>query len=227
MFRWAVREGRLSIDLTAGVRSQKLPQALPEVLGITDLNRMIDLAERDERGLRDAAMLELLYGSGLRVSELVKLNRIDLDLDSGEIRVRAGKGRKDRMAFIGETAARALGLYQAATKPLPDGETEPVFIGPSRRRISERTVRRIVGKYARLLFKDASPHTLRHSYATHLLEGGMDLRLIQTLLGHESLRTTQKYTHLSMDSIQRVYLKKHPRARRKDGSDNDPGRTDS
>ena len=222
-YRWLGREGLLEDDPTAGVRSPRLPRTLPAVLGIPEAVRMMELPPDDLRGLRDRAALELLYGAGLRVSELVALDRGDLDLDGGEVRVRTGKGGKERRCPLGPPAREAVAEYVSAA-PHPLGPAAPLLLGPSGRRLTERTVRRIVHKWAAMVFRDASPHTLRHSFATHLLEGGMDLRLIQTLLGHESLSTTQKYTHLSVDQIQRVYEQSHPRGRRKrHGRDDDPG----
>ena len=210
-YRWLGDNGILEDDPTAGVRSPRLPKTLPTVLGISETASMLDLPPDDVRGLRDRTAMELLYGAGLRVSEVIALDRGDLDLDLGEVRVRAGKGGKERRCPIGPPACEAVTLYLAAT-PHPLGEKAPLLLGPSGRRLSTRTVRRAVHAWAARVFRDASPHTLRHSFATHLLEGGMDLRLIQTLLGHKSLSTTQKYTHLSMDRVQRAYEKSHPRA---------------
>ncbi len=219
-YRWLGNEGLVEDDPTAGVRSPRLPKTLPAVLGIPEAVRMVELPPDDPRGLRDRAAMELLYGAGLRVSELVALDRSDLDLGAGEVRVRAGKGGKERRCPIGPPAREAVAAYVSAC-PHPLGDAAPLLLGPSGRRLSERTVRRVVHAWAARVFRDASPHTLRHSFATHLLEGGMDLRLIQTLLGHESLSTTQKYTHLSVDQIQRVYEKSHPRGRRKKNGRND------
>jgi len=222
-YKWLGNEGLVEDDPTAGVRSPRLPRTLPAVLGISEAVRMMDLPGGDLRGLRDRVAMELLYGAGLRVSEVVALDRSDLDLAGGEVRVRAGKGGKERRCPIGPPAVEAVAAYVEAA-PHPSGDAAPLLLGPSGRRLSERTVRRAVHAGAARVFRDASPHTLRHSFATHLLEGGMDLRLIQTLLGHESLSTTQKYTHLSVDQIQRVYERSHPRGgRKKDGRDDDPG----
>jgi len=221
-FRWLGDDGAAGDDPTAGVRSPRLPKTLPAVLGISEAAGMLDAPGEDLRGLRDRAAMELLYGAGLRVSELVALDRGDLDLRAGEVRVRAGKGRKERRCPVGPPARDAVEAYMAAA-PHPGGDAAPLLLGPSGRRLSERTVRRAVHAWAARVFRDASPHTLRHSFATHLLEGGMDLRLIQTLLGHESLSTTQKYTHLSVDQIQRIYERSHPRGGRRHGRDDDPG----
>ena len=210
-YRWLGDNDILEDDPTAGIRSPRLPKTLPTVLGISETASMLDLPPDDVRGLRDRTAMELLYGAGLRVSEVVALDRGDLDLDTGEVRVRAGKGGKERRCPIGPPACEAAALYMAAA-PHPLNEKAPLLLGPSGRRLSTRTVRRVVHAWAARVFRDASPHTLRHSFATHLLEGGMDLRLIQTLLGHKSLSTTQKYTHLSMNRVQRAYEKSHPRA---------------
>jgi integrase/recombinase XerC len=222
-YRWLGNEGLIEDDPTAGVRSPRLPKKLPTVLGISEAVRMMELPGDGLRDLRDRAAMELLYGGGLRISEVIALDRSDLDLAGGEVRVRAGKGGKERRCPIGPPAVEAVEAYLAAA-PHPLGDAAPLLLGPSGRRLSERTVRRAVHAWAARVFRDASPHTLRHSFATHLMEGGMDLRLIQTLLGHESLSTTQKYTHLSVDRIQRVYEQSHPRGgRKKNGRDDDPG----
>jgi integrase/recombinase XerC len=219
-FRHCVKKKLLEADPSAGVRSPKLPGRLPRVMGIPQMASMLELPNDEDRGLRDRAVLELLYGSGVRVSELVSLNGADLNLRSGELRVRRGKGGKDRLVFIGASAVEALGRYLEKRSL---GEEDPIFLGPSGRRICDRTIRRIVEQYARLVFNHASPHTLRHSFATHLLEGGMDLRLIQTLLGHKTLKTTQKYTHLGIDALWQSYMKAHPRAKRDGASAGKPG----
>ncbi|MBM4371025.1 MAG: tyrosine-type recombinase/integrase, partial [Deltaproteobacteria bacterium] len=221
-YRWLGREGLVADDPTAGLRSPRLPGTLPAILGIPEAAAMLEKPPEDLRGLRDRAAMELLYGAGLRVSELVALDRRDLDLRRGEVRIRAGKGGKERRCPLGPPACAAVAAYLAAA-PHPLGDRAPVLLGPSGRRLTDRTVRRAVHAWAARVFRDASPHTLRHSFATHLLEGGMDLRLIQTLLGHQSLATTQKYTHLSLDSVQRSYREAHPRARRTDGRHDDPG----
>jgi integrase/recombinase XerC len=212
-FLWLGDEGLVEDDPTAGVHSPRLPKTLPTVLGIPEAVRMMELPPDDYRGLRDRVAMELLYGAGLRISEVVALDRSDIDLPGGEVRVRGGKGGKERRCPIGPPIIGAIEAWLRIA-PHPMGDAAPLLLGPSGKRLSVRTVRRAVHAWAARVFRDASPHTLRHSFATHLLEGGMDLRLIQTLLGHESLSTTQKYTHLSVDHIQKVYEESHPRGGR-------------
>ncbi|MBM4123510.1 MAG: hypothetical protein FJ246_00920, partial [Nitrospira sp.] len=166
--------------------------------------------------LRDRAILETLYSTGARVSELVGVNRDDLNLSDGLVRLR-GKGRKERIVPVGEVAIEALRQYHASVKPSAIGHqlSAPVFLNSRGGRLTARSVERIVGKYsARLSGGRVSPHALRHSFATHLLDEGADLRAIQEMLGHASLGTTQKYTHLATDHLMAVYDRAHPRAGR-------------
>jgi len=161
--------------------------------------------------LRDQAILELLYSSGLRVSELTGLNIGDIDLAEGMVRV-MGKGGKERIVPVGSVACRILRAYLAQRKTALPGE--PLFLGSRNRRIRRQYVAEIIRRCSSgiVAFRSISPHTLRHTFATHLLEGGGDLRSIQELLGHSSLSTTQKYTHVSLDHLLEVYDKAHPRA---------------
>ena len=167
-------------------------------------------------GLRDRALLETLYSAGLRVSELVDLNDGDLDFPQGILRVR-GKGRKERLAPLGSYAERALQCWQTERKlspKEPQGSGAPVFINRFGTRLASRSVGRMLEKYLREtdLDKRTSPHTLRHSFATHLLDRGADIRSVQELLGHKSLETTQIYTHVSTSNLRAAYEKAHPRA---------------
>ncbi|MCA9015241.1 MAG: tyrosine-type recombinase/integrase, partial [Planctomycetaceae bacterium] len=168
-------------------------------------------------GLRDRAILETLYSAGLRVSELVALNLSDWDQDANIIRV-LGKGRKERIAPIGSYAAKALKYWlaerEARSKPHPDADA--IFLNRLKTRLTSRSVGRMLEKYLLQtgLDKKTSPHTLRHSFATHLLDGGADLRSVQELLGHKSLTTTQIYTHVSTRRLRETYEKSHPHAQR-------------
>jgi integrase/recombinase XerC len=164
-----------------------------------------------EKGLRDHAILELLYSSGLRVSELVGLDSNQLDLELGVVRV-MGKGRKERIVPVGMKAIDALKVYLERRGRLK--EEEPIFINSLGGRLTARSVGRLIKKYTRHsgIFRKVSPHSLRHTFATHLLDAGADIREIQEMLGHSSLSTTQRYTHVSMGKLMEVYDKAHPRS---------------
>jgi integrase/recombinase XerC len=166
--------------------------------------------------LRDRAILETLYSSGLRVSELTGLDREDLDLTNGMLRV-MGKGGKQRIVPLGSKAVSAIIEYLASRGAVAD--SGPLFLNTRAARINRRSVARIIDAHVLKIaaFKRISPHTLRHTFATHMLEGGADLRAIQELLGHASLSTTQKYTHVSIDHLMEVYDKAHPKAHTKSG----------
>jgi len=220
-YRYLLREGRAARNPAEDVRTPKLPWRLPRVLTKDDAGALMEFPEGDGLAAkRDRAILETLYSTGARVSELVGLNVDDLDLDSGLIRV-MGKGRKERIAPIGDVAVDALREYFSAlgasvlgpqSSVLSNG---PVFRNARRGRLTVRSVQRIVAKYSsRLAGGRISPHALRHSFATHLLDEGADLRAIQEMLGHTSLATTQKYTHLVTDQLMAVYDRAHPRAGR-------------
>jgi integrase/recombinase XerC len=164
-------------------------------------------------GLRDQAVLETLYSTGIRASELIGMNHDDIDHHDRLIRIR-GKGRKERVVPVGQKALDAISAYVRSKRT--SVELSAVFSGPSGKRLTARTVQRILENYRKKLglAQKASPHTLRHSFATHMLESGADLRAIQELLGHASLSTTQRYTHLNLDSLMDVYDKAHPKARK-------------
>jgi len=190
-------------------------QRLPFHLNIDQVTDLVEApqsnAAESAYRLRDQAILELLYSSGLRVSELTGLNIGDLDLADGMVRV-MGKGGKERIVPVGSVACGILRAYLAQRKAALPGE--PLFLGSRNRRISRQYVSEIIRRCSSGIeaFRSISPHTLRHTFATHLLEGGGDLRSIQELLGHSSLSTTQKYTHVSLDRLLEVYDKAHPRA---------------
>ncbi len=213
-FRYLLREGRLGRNPADEVRTPKLPRRLPRVLSKDDANALMEFpVGNGVRSCRDRAILETLYSTGARVSELVGLSLEDLNLEDGVVRLR-GKGRKERMVPIGEVAIEAIKEYLEAQTP-SGGSGEPVFRNGQGRRLTTRTVARVVECYSRRLTGGrVSPHTLRHSFATHLLDEGADLRVIQEMLGHASLTTTQKYTHLAMDQLMAVYDRTHPRSGR-------------
>ncbi len=200
---------------TRGLRSPRREKYLPSVLQEPEVAALIgDLPEEPDRaGWRDRAMAETLYSCGLRISELVGLNWADLDLEMGMVRVRHGKGNKERIVPIGEPALQALADWRRHL-PIDRGPRGPIFTNLRGARITTRSVELIV---ARLLARSGvanriTPHGLRHSFATHLLDHGADLRSIQEMLGHASLTTTQRYTHVSVNRLKEVYARAHPRA---------------
>jgi integrase/recombinase XerC len=203
--RFLAREGAIEADPARTLRSPSPRRPLPLHLGEDDVSRLIDAASAP----RDRAILETLYGGGLRVSELVGLDRDDVR--DGVARVR-GKGRKERLAPLGRTAAAAIDAYLAARPRAAD--PRPLFLNAKGRRLTDRSVHRLLKACALKAGLDprTKPHTLRHSFATHLLDRGADLREVQELLGHASIATTQIYTHVSMERLKKVYERAHPRA---------------
>jgi integrase/recombinase XerC len=221
LFRYACREGILEANPAQGVRTPKVPKTLPRHLRPGEVESLIEAPEGDgPLVFRDRAILELLYAAGLRVSELVGLDWKDVDLSARVVRV-MGKGSKERMVPFGRPAAEALrawlGAWETVRSPADRADAgEPVFLNTFGKRLTDRSVRRVIDRWvdAAAVAKGVHPHTLRHTFATHLLENGADLRAIQELLGHSSLSTTQKYTHLEVDRLLTVYRDAHPRARR-------------
>jgi integrase/recombinase XerD len=205
--RFLEREGQAELNPVPLCASPtRPPRRLPKTLGIDDVVRLLSAPDRTTRtGIRDAAMLELLYASGLRVSELVNMRRADLDLERGWVRVR-GKGDKERRVPVGEPARDAVRLHLAQNSQLR--AVDRLF--PIRREQAWRLVRRHAAKAG--LGRIPSPHWLRHSFATHLLSGGADIRAIQEMLGHARVTTTQIYTHLATDRLRAAYRDAHPRA---------------
>ena len=216
-FRFLLRRGLISRDPTVGIATPKKRQQLPVHLTVDDTFRLLEAPEKDTPpGLRDRALLEVVYSCGLRVSELVGLDWADLDSGLELVRVR-GKGGKERLVPIGRKAVAALDLYRAHVAelcPKRVRDEQAVFLNRGGQRLTTRTVGRLVDHYvaASGIAAKASPHALRHSFATHQLNAGADLRAIQELLGHASLSTTQKYTHVNLDQLMSVYDKAHPRA---------------
>jgi integrase/recombinase XerC len=195
------------------LRNPRQPKRLPRLLRVEEVIRLLDgLATDTPLGVRDRAMFETLYGGGLRVSELVGLNLDDLDAEQQLVRVR-GKGRRERLCPVGAMASEWVGRWLALRAPKRAGEPA-VFLNRFGTRLSSRSVGRLLeGHLAGLgLDPGASPHTLRHSFATHLLDRGADLRSVQELLGHRSLSTTQIYTHVSRERLRDAYGSAHPRA---------------
>jgi integrase/recombinase XerC len=226
-YRFHVREGTVAKNPAEGIRSPKLPKNLPRVLTKDDANVLMEFPEGDTAlPLRDRAILETLYSTGARVSEAVGLNLGDLNQTDGLVHLR-GKGRKERIVPIGDVALQAIQTYRSSLKraSADNRPATPLFLNHRGGRLTARSVARLVSRYSsRLAGGAVSPHALRHSYATHLLDEGADLRSIQEMLGHASLSTTQKYTHLATDQLLAVYDRAHPRAKagktppsRKDG----------
>ncbi|HEY3284176.1 MAG TPA: site-specific tyrosine recombinase XerD [Armatimonadota bacterium] len=213
--RFLVREGHLAADLAAELETPRLPRALPKTLSIPDVEKLILVRETDPLAdLRNRAMLELLYATGLRVSELVSLDLSRIDLETGRVRV-IGKGSKERVVPVGRAALAALRDYLRNARPkLAKGTSRAVFLTSRGRAMDRTTFWRLLKRRAAAagVAAEVSPHTLRHALATHLLEGGADLRVVQEILGHSSLATTEIYTHLTRDAIKEVYVQAHPRA---------------
>jgi integrase/recombinase XerC len=212
-FRFLRRTGVLASDPAAGLRNPKQPRRLPRLLRVDEIIRLLDAIPGDTPpSVRDRAMLETLYGAGLRVSELVGLNVDDLDLDQELAKVR-GKGRRERMCPIGEMAAHWLKRYLPLRKPEAAYE-KAIFLNQRGSRLTSRSVGRLLEAHLLRcgLVSAASPHTLRHSFATHLLDRGADLRSVQELLGHRKLTSTQIYTHVTQERLLDMYHQAHPRA---------------
>ncbi len=236
-FRFGQREGWMSTNPAKPLRNPRKPRSLPHFLSTEEIGRLLEAPlEHDRHGVRDRAILETLYSAGLRVSELVALNDDDVDYAGSVLHVR-GKGKRERLAPIGSFAMKALKLYLAVRRtaftpsslmgecrgegaapkkePAPLPGARPLFVNRFGRRLTTRSVGRMLEKYLRTtgLDRRTTPHTLRHSFATHLLDRGADIRSVQELLGHKSLVTTQIYTHVSTAALRAAYERAHPRAK--------------
>lgn len=222
-YKWAERRALSDLNPMTLIRTPRQSKRLPKAITVEQVERLLAApGDADVLGRRDRAMLETLYSTGVRVSELVGLNHIDLDVAGEALRIR-GKGKKERLVPLGTHALTAIRLYiemvdaDAKFRLVWEGDkrnTAPLFVNKHGSRLSSRSVRRKLDKYLREAGLDPtiSPHTLRHSFATHLLDNGADLRSVQELLGHQSLSTTQVYTHLSSQRLQDAYDNAHPRA---------------
>ena len=219
-FRWAANEDLIAVDPTAALTSAKVPKRLPATLGVEQARHILDEAvaqarsDESPQGARDAAILEVLYGAGLRVGELCGLDLGDVDRSRQTVKV-TGKGDKERTVPMGAPALRAIDTWLPHRKEWvgPDSG-QALFLGARGGRINQRVVRRVVHTHLRAEpdSPDLGPHGLRHAMATHLLEGGADLRTVQDMLGHESLATTQIYTHVSTERLRAAFRQAHPRA---------------
>lgn len=217
-YRFLVREGGLEADPTARVGSPARPRSIPKAISLEQVEKLIESPPRDLLGRRDTAMLEVLYGAGLRISELVALDVDDADLDEGVVLVRSGKGGKGRMVPLGSAARKALDDYLVQTRPelVRRGRGgAALFLNSRGGRLGRQGAWKVLKHHAATAGLDrlVSPHTLRHSFATHMLDAGADIRVVQELLGHSSLATTQVYTLVSDRHLHEVYVTSHPRAR--------------
>ncbi|MBI3923038.1 MAG: tyrosine recombinase XerC [Armatimonadetes bacterium] len=221
-FRFLLRQGLVSTNPAAPVTSPKLEKRLPGVLEKSEVEQLLAAPPGDNpKGLRDGAILETLYATGMRVAELAHIDLGDLDYHAGEVRV-VGKGNKERIVLLGSCALQALRSYIVDGRPrLAQGSarsdsapTDALFLNRDGTRLTDRSIHRVVVRYAKAaaLSQKVTPHTLRHSFATHMLEAGADLRVVQELLGHANLVSTQIYTHVSKEHLKQVYDKAHPRA---------------
>jgi len=214
-YRYLLREGRVARDPAAGIVAPKTRRRLPTSLSPDETARLLDIPPGDASACRDAALLELLYSSGLRLAEVVALNLVDLP-DDGTVRV-TGKGNKTRVVPVGSLARAALQAWRALRTQWAAPGEQAVFVTQKGRRLGARAVQRIVARRGRAqgVAQPLHPHVLRHSFATHLLESSGDLRAVQELLGHASIGTTQIYTHLDFQHLAKVYDRAHPRARKR------------
>ena len=217
-FRFLLREKLVEQNPFENLLTPKLPKKLPNFLYPDEITRLFESPDKKTpQGLRDQAILEVLYGTGLRVTEIIRINMNDVDFDEGEIKV-LGKGSKERIVLFGSHAGTALHHYirNARPKLLNGKKSAALFINRRGSRFTPRSVERMIVRYSQKagINKKVTPHTLRHSFATHLLSGGADLRMVQELLGHVSLSTTQVYTHITKERLKEVYDSAHPRANR-------------
>ena len=216
-FEFMMNEGNIKDNPSRDIASPKVGRALPKPISISQVRRLIDEPARQSKSeaQRDTAILHLLYASGMRVSELVSLNLNDVDLAGGFVRC-FGKGHKERIIPIAPRAAQAVDDYLRELRPrLVHSEEEPaLFLNARGERLTRQGLWQILKEYAKSVgLEGITPHTLRHSFATHMLSGGADLRSVQELLGHANISTTQVYTHLTTDHIRQTYEKSHPRAK--------------
>ena len=214
-YKFFARTGDLEMNPAQAVKTPKLSRELPEVLSIPEVMALLAAPDvSTPLGARDRAILETLYSSGVRASELTGLKAGDLDFAGHTMRV-LGKRRKERVAYLGSYAVAAIQYYLAVRVELGKPKHDALFVNARGGRLTSRSVQRIVERYARESLptrRAISPHTLRHTFATHMLNGGADLRVVQDLLGHESLASTQIYTHVSIDRLKEVYRESHPHA---------------
>jgi len=226
-FNYLLREGMVKINPADMIQAPRGEKYIPSFLSVDEMMALLKAEiNPDAKGLRDRAIIELFYSSGIRLSELAGLNEGDIDFSQGLMKVR-GKGRKERVVPVGGPALAAVRAYLENRKKMSieysfGGSRDPIFVGKKGARLSTRTVARILDKMVLKsgLGRKISPHVLRHTFATHMMEAGADLRAIQELLGHESLSTTQKYTAVSVGRLLEIYDQAHPKAKKMTGKDN-------
>jgi integrase/recombinase XerC len=220
-FKYLVTEGIISEDPTQMVQGMKLPKKLPQFLYPSEVEALLSAPKNDILGIRDRAIMELLYATGVRVSELVSIKLKDINMGANFIIV-YGKGSRERIVFFGSKAAESLEEYLKKSRPylVKNLSCEYLFLNKNGTKLTDRSVRRIIDKYVKELSlkKNISPHTLRHTFATHMLNNGADLKTVQELLGHVSLSTTQLYTHLTKERLKEIYDKVFPRTSKKEES---------
>ncbi len=216
-YRFLAQQGLVAQNPAQSVKAPKVGRHLPETLNVDQLDQLLNFTVDDPISARDKAMMELIYSSGLRVSELVSLNIHDLDLRAAQLVV-TGKGKKTRMLPVGSQAVSAIKVWLKYRSTAVEYDESALFTSKQGKRLSVRSVQQRLDHWARLMHTQGKvyPHRLRHSFASHMLESSGDLRAVQELLGHEDISTTQIYTHLDFQHLMDVYEKSHPRARKKD-----------
>ena len=214
-FDFLIRQGELERNPASGLRAPKAPKTLPKLLDVDQMTGLLEAPVDDVLELRDVAMWELFYSSGLRLTELTSLDLVDLDLLAGSLLVRQGKGRKSRHVPVGRFASKALERWLSVRDQMADAAEPALFLSRRGDRIAQRTVQARLERWQKKqgIPEHIHPHMLRHSFASHLLESSGDLRAVQELLGHANLSTTQVYTHLDFQHLANVYDRTHPRAR--------------
>ncbi len=217
LYKFLLKSGLASNNPAQGLRAPKMARKLPKVLDVDQMAALLDSQEQDIISIRDRAMFELLYSSGLRVSELAGLSIHDIDFAAGSVQV-IGKGNKQRHVPVGRPAQQAIKAWLKCRQQLDKSGTDKLFLGQRGRPINPRSIQQRLAMWAQKqgITEHVHPHMLRHSFASHLLESSGDLRAVQELLGHADISTTQVYTHLDFQHLARVYDQAHPRARKKD-----------
>lgn len=217
-FAFLLREGWVALNPARGIRAPKTPRKLPKPLDVDQMAGMLEAAQDDALEIRDVAMWELFYSSGLRLSELAGLDCGDIDLEAGSVFVRVGKGQRSRYVPVGSKACAAVTVWLEARPAYATGLEQALFVSRLGKRIAPRSVQQRLERWCAKHSLDhrVHPHSLRHSFASHMLEGSGDLRAVQELLGHANIATTQIYTHLDFQRLAAVYDSAHPRAKKRD-----------